>query len=255
MMRRIDARALLTAGIVISAISLVLVGRRRDTPAPAPTPAAAHEPSEQPRRATTHRLASTLPIAPPADVRPAWVEPEAMRDDARYLADVVRLAVDGDRELALIAHYRNRVLLDTEGRAAYQKMLSDPAMLAKVRGDLSHPPESRENLRDNTRRLMEIDYLDDALAWEANPSREAILGVIEELVLEDNFREGLGLDMRYSLAGNKRELFTLLHEHSQDRALALVDRARGSRLEKLLLFLRDDVQARAQRIRDAAIAP
>jgi hypothetical protein len=173
---------------------------------------------------------------------------DARRASDEASNDLVRDATAEDSAVAEIAYYRHHVLLDEHGKASYRAFLSDPAMLEKVKDDLLFPEEVRETLVGNTKRLIEIDYLHDALAWSENPNREEIVDTIADVILADNFRDELGMDMRISLAGNKRELYALLHEFARDRTASLVDEARGSRVQSLVEYLAEDVPARAKRV-------
>jgi hypothetical protein len=142
-----------------------------------------------------------------------------------------------DERLALFSYYHERVLPDSVSRERFHELLSDSGMLAHVQRGLLFPGEKRETLRGNIKRLMQIDYLRDALSWKENPRREQILSAVKDMILEDNFLPEYGEDMRVSLAANKMELYELLYAQDPKRAEALVTEARGSRLEALMTHL------------------
>lgn len=200
----------------------------------------------------SHRAAAKSPGAPERERRGSRAIDDAFIET---LPEFVQEVVRADEALATVAYFRQHVLLSPELREEYHELLSDPEMFEKVRQDVLYPGEARETLAGNTKRLMAIDYLRDALAWDENPEREALLAMIEDMILEDNFLDELGMDMRISLATAKMELFTLLYEHAPDAAQTLVEAARGGKLERMIAYFAAAVPARAARERALAITP
>ncbi|TKD03811.1 hypothetical protein [Polyangium fumosum] len=181
------------------------------------------------------------------------VEERAEEDEEapKFVEKVVR----EDPALAEIYYFRQHVLLDPIEREQYHELLADEWMLDKVRKDLLHPPEIHETVQGNTKRLMEIDFLRDAVAWAENPSREEVLSTIEAMILADNYPDGMGMDMRISISGNKMELYSLLYEFAPERAAGLVDKARGTKVAQLVEYLSTAIPARKQRELANAITP
>lgn len=176
-------------------------------------------------------------------------------DDEYDQSEVMRAVLGGESMLAKFWGHHKQVLKDEEQREGYRAFLSNPAMLAKVREDLRSPGETGQAFQRNLKQLIEIDYLREALAWEDNPRREEILGLIEELILEDTFGQGRDTGMRYSLATAKRELYELLHDHDAARARGVVEASRGSRLEGLIAFIAADLERRHQKALEVGLYP
>lgn len=163
------------------------------------------------------------------------------------LADVIRRIVDADPQLKKFMYWHHRPLLDEPGRAQYHTFLADRGVMADVAHDLLYPDEAVADQASNIKRLMKIDYLRAALAWKENPEREAILDLICEMILTDNYPPDMAMDMRLSLSGNKLELYALLDEYAPERAAALAQTARGTRLEALIAHISNSNTTRKQR--------
>jgi hypothetical protein len=164
--------------------------------------------------------------------------------DDNVLGDLLRNIVDEDKNLGTFLYYYEHVLLDSESRKQYDKLLSDEQMYAEIKHDLLYPGETQETLQGNVKRMLKIDYLHEALEWDENPSRDALLDTIEQILLEDNFTDELGTDMRLSLATNKMELYALLFDKAPARAAGVVEGAKGTRLEALIDFIADSIALR-----------
>lgn len=160
------------------------------------------------------------------------------------LADVLGRVLANDPQLAAFKHYHRRPLLDGSSRARYRELLSDPAVMAGVKHDLLSPEEARADQASEIKRLMKIDYLREALEWKDNPMRPALIALVSELVLTDNFPPEMGMEMRVSLSGNKRELYELLYEVAPDRAQAALRSSKGTRLEPLIAYIDRSLQSR-----------
>lgn len=184
------------------------------------------------------------------------IEAQELEPDDEYdQSEVMRAVLGGDSMLSEFWGYHKQVLKDEEQREGYRALLSNPTMLAKVREDLRSPGETDQAFQRNLKQLIEIDYLREALDWEDNPRREEILGLIEELILEDTFGQGRDTGMRYSLATVKRELYELLHDHDPARARGVVEASRGSRLEELIAFIAGDLERRHQKALEVGLYP
>jgi hypothetical protein len=168
----------------------------------------------------------------------------AMIDDLEdnLLADVLQRVLSNDPQLAAFKHYHRRPLLDEASKARYRELLSDSAVLASVKHDLLSPEEIKADQAGDIKRLMKIDYLREALEWKKNPVRRSLIALVAELILTDNFPPGMGMDMRLSLSGNKRELYALLYEVAPDQAKSALRASRGTRLEKLIAYIDDSLQ-------------
>jgi hypothetical protein len=166
--------------------------------------------------------------------------------DDNPMANILRPLLANDVQLDTFMYYHNRPLLDAAGTAHYHEFLSDPAMLAAVKHDLLYPEETKVDVSGNVKRLMKIDYLREAVEWQDNPARGEIISQVGDMLLTDNYPDGMGMDMRLSLSGNKMELYELLSEVAPDQAAALLQASKGTRLENLLAYIANSLQVRHQ---------
>lgn len=157
-----------------------------------------------------------------------------------------------DALMGAFQSYHQRALLDAPSLAQYQAILSSPENIASLEQALRSAGEGEMTLKEHFHRLMRIDFLKAALTWKQNPARAQLLETVSRLVLEDNFAEGQEVERQYALAGGKMELYHLLAEHDPSMARMVADKARGTRLEKLVTFLAErDQRLRAQGLRHA----
>jgi hypothetical protein len=234
--------------VVAGALVIVVLSFRSRGPASEAGPAKASPLADR----------SSLPALPqvPAPAVPTVESPEEevvelprgtpLNDDYddNPMAEVLRPILASDRHLKVFRHYYNRPLLGEADREKYRKLLSDVSTFAEVKHDLLYPEETTVDQAGNIKRLMKIDYLRAALEWKDNPMREQLLATIEEVILTDNYPPGMGMDMRLSLSGNKKELYELLVEFAPDRASAVLAASRGTRLEGMVAFFDKSLQER-----------
>jgi hypothetical protein len=183
--------------------------------------------------------------AEPTNVTPD--EPPVSDDyDDNPLANVLRPLLANDVQLDTFMYFHNRPLRDAATNERYHEFMSDPAMFANVKHDLLYPEETKVSQGASIKRLMKIDYLREALEWKENPRRAELIALVEELILTDNYPEGMGMDMRLSLSGNKMELYELLYDVAPDRALAVLEASKGTRLEAMIAWIANSLQTRRQ---------
>jgi len=173
-------------------------------------------------------------------------EPTSDDYEDNSMGDFIHTILVNDKMLDTYMYYHNRPLLDEGSLVQYHQILSDRSMLADVKGDLLYPEEKKATPVGNIRRLMKIDYLRDALDWKENPRREEVLSLIAEMLLTDNYPADMGMDMRISLSGNKMELYELLAQEAPDRAEAVLEKAKGTRLEAMLAYIANSLEVRKQ---------
>jgi len=240
---RIVGGAVLTIGAALA----VFVWSRTGSDAALPNPGQTRDRVVQRDRAPA--------LLPPGSPAPA-TEPEAATDeepkpgDDYYdnpLAEALLRVLAKDPQLKAFKYYHHRPLLDEGSLAKYHAMLSDPAVFAIVKHDLLYPAETKVDQESEFKRLMKIDYLREAAEWKENPRRDELIGLITSAILTDNYPPGMGMDMRLSLSGNKRELFALLEDVAPDQAGEILAASRGTRLEPLIAYVSESV-ARSKRL-------
>jgi hypothetical protein len=158
------------------------------------------------------------------------------------IAEVLARVLANDPQLRAFEFYHHRPLLDAANTTKYHQMLSDPAVFAIVEHDLLYPAEAKPDQAGSIRRLMKIDYLREAVEWKDNPRRNELITLIAEIILTDNYPPGMGMDMRLSLSGNKKELYALLDEIAPDQAVAALRASKGTRLEQLIAHFADSLE-------------
>lgn len=244
--------AAVCAALAIAAVVAFTCWPSRDAGPPttsAPVPPSAAARSGQPGGApTAGQGAPRTGRQQLANIEPelaALVEPSASGDyDDNPMAEVLRRVLANDPQLATFKYYHNRPLLDDAELRKYHALLSDAAVAADVKQDLLFPGETKVDQAGNIKRLMKIDYLREALEWAENPQREALLALVSEIILTDNYPADMTMDMRLSLSGNKLELYELLYDVAPDRAAAVVQSSKGTRLEPLIAHLATSIQTR-----------
>jgi len=156
-------------------------------------------------------------------------------------------------KLAQFDYFREHVLLDSNSRKDYEALLADRAMYEQTRRALLYPAGVRDSLESNIQRLIQIDYLREALSWKANPERGHLLSELESLLLEDSFGPTMPSDVKRSVAATKMELFELFHDQEPARARALVEATRGTRIEKLMEYIAARNQRRLAKEKDLSL--
>jgi hypothetical protein len=209
-----------------------------EAPPPAPAPAAHAEANARPAPAAP---AEPSPVPKPEEIP----QDEGTHGEFTSSLDLVKeKLLKQDVDLAKFDYFHKRVLKDSVLRGDYHKLLSDRAMLNRTKEQLLHPPGGTDGTEANVRRLMQIDQLREALSWKENPERDQVLAMVEEIILADAFHSGLQPDAKRSLAATKLELYEIFSENSPERALKLVEMAKGGRLEKMLAYFAEHNQRR-----------
>ncbi|HYO74515.1 MAG TPA: hypothetical protein VEU33_51420 [Archangium sp.] len=240
---------LVVAGLGVLGLTAMWLARGDAPPAPVreaaapvpPAPVAAAPPAAQ------ARPAAPLPQPPELLAAPEELPgEEGEHGEFTTNTDLMKQKLfKTEPKLAQFDYFREHVLLDSNGRKDYQALLADRTMYEQTRHALLHPEAAQQDsMPANVKRLMQIDYLREALAWKENPERPQLLTEVERIILEDAFGPEMAPDVKRSLAATKFELFELLYRQEPERAQALVVAARGTRLEKLLEY----VATRSQRI-------
>lgn len=149
----------------------------------------------------------------------------------------INIVINKDKILEKFYGYYRKVLPSDFDRKSYEIMLSDTQMHRKVKDNILHPPSSMEERKFSVaQRMMEIDYLREVVNWKENPQQRSSIDLLEELIETNNFYADQDIDLKYSIATNKMELYQILFEYDSERAAILLDRVR-SRDPKLYALL------------------
>jgi hypothetical protein len=241
--------------LAVIAVKLALSGPIEVPPAPEEVarPAPKAEPAPEPKPAVQAPLAVPPMLASP-ETPVNLPEDEGEHGEFTTATDMLKQRLfKTEPKLAQFDYFREHVLLDSVTREDYRKLLADKAMIEKVRNDLLHPTERKDTTETNVKRLMEIDYLREAMDWKEHPGRKDLLAEVEQIILEDSFTADMPPDVKRSLAATKLELYELYSAQAPERALALVDKARGTRVEKLLEYFAEHNQRRLAKERELSL--
>jgi hypothetical protein len=247
--------AVLTVLAVIAVKLALSAAPEEESPSgqePAPVAAA---PAPAPRE-TTPRPAqlSVPPMLAPVETPLERPEDEGEHGEFTTSTDIMKQQIfKKDPQLAQFDYFREHVLLDSATREDYRKLLADKAMIARTRDELIHPQITKVAMPTTVKRLMQIDYLREAMDWQQHPQRSELLGDVERIILEDSFTAEMPPDVKRALAATKLELFEILYKQDASRAQALVEKARGTRLEKMLAFFDEHNQRRLARERELSL--
>ncbi|WP_234065049.1 hypothetical protein [Myxococcus stipitatus] len=141
-----------------------------------------------------------------------------------------------NKDLEDYKFFEAKVLRTPAETETFQAMLSSPERLDRAFTRLTSSGETAYSSEVELERMYQVDYLEQALRWKENPERERVLDLAEKVILADNLTPSLPIELRRSLAGDKLELFGVLQSVAPERALRTTERARGTRLERLLAF-------------------
>ena len=244
--------------VAVVAVKIALSGEPEVPPVPEQEQIA-EAPSEPPP--PLEPILVKPPLAPPASEGEFTMaqavnlpEDEGEHGEFTTSTDILKQKVfKADPKLAQFDYFREHVLLDSVSREDYRKLLRDKEMLEQTRNDLLHPTDAKESMQGNVKRLMKIDYLREGLSWKENPDRAALLDMVENIILEDSFTAEMDPSIKRSLAATKLELYQLFSDHDPARALAMVEKAQGTRLEKMLQYFAESNQLRLDREREISL--
>jgi hypothetical protein len=155
-----------------------------------------------------------------------------------------------DRHLAIFAYFHRRPVLDAGERQLYAELLADRELLAEMRQGLMSPGEDEAVMRGCMEWSLRIDYLEAAIAWQDNPRRNELLGMIEEIIARNSFRTAMDDSQTQALTTIKLELVQLLSRHAPARLAELRDAVRGTRMAALVEFLVEHVIMSAESAAD-----
>jgi hypothetical protein len=229
-----------------------------DEPEPPPESALARAPAVPPRLEPAPAAAPVQ--APETRIPPMLAAPEEIPGDEgehgefNTTTDLVKRKIfKTEPKLAQFDYFREHVLLDSHGRKDYEALLADTAMYEQMRRALLYPADAKDTIESNFKRLMQIDYLREALAWKENPARQQLMATVENIILEDSFGPTMPPDVKRSVAATKMELYEILFDQEPERTQALVEAAKRTRLEKMLEYIAARNQRRVAKERELSL--
>jgi hypothetical protein len=232
---------LVIMGLAVLGVAAMMLAGGDEPEAPA-REAAAPVPAAPPKPEPASAAQAQAPAAQPPEMLAAPPEAipgdEGVHGEFTTSTDLVKQKIfKTEPKLAQFDYFREHVLLDSNSRKDYEALLADRAMYEQTRRALLYPTDAKDTVESNIKRLMQIDYLREALAWKENPERSHLISEVEALLREDSFGPTMPPDVKRSVAATKMELFEILHDQEPGRTQALVEAARGTRLEKLMEYI------------------
>lgn len=112
----------------------------------------------------------------------------------------------------------------------YYAILSDVGQIRDAVEDLLNSEVSQEN---EVRRVVAVQYLVSAVAWEDNPGRDEALAAVNEVLLTVPGTD-LPIAHQQSLYGDKIEMFQYLLGAAPAEAGQIKSAAQGTRMERFL---------------------
>jgi hypothetical protein len=191
-------------------------------------------------QAATRPTASAA-IAPsaPAKHKHLPLKPDGTLDHPTFstvkMPPTLKKVLDDNPDLAEYYGLEQKVLPTDDERGKLHALLSDPDMLQQIT-DYLLVDEARYSKDSETKRMVAVEFLGDAVSWADNPARPQVMEAVQNVLFADNIAADAPDDLAQSLAGDKMELYTQLLGRSPDGATAIADAAKGKPVEALLTF-------------------
>jgi hypothetical protein len=190
---------------------------------------------------TSVRAPSVGPVVSSRLPAPAGAAPSLSRAADRPTRAAVPLpaamqkVLDDNPQLGQYYRLQQKVLPTEDERVALRHMLSDVELIRMLKEDLL-TSEKAYSKEAEAKRMVEVEFLSDAVAWADNPEMKAVTEAIEGFVFADNISADAPEDLAQSLAGDKMELYTQMLHRAPERAASLAERARGKNVESFLAY-------------------
>lgn len=134
-------------------------------------------------------------------------------------------------------HWLTRKVLPTaDQRRMLEEMLSDPEMIQTAKMDLLASSETVYTREEEAKRMLQVEFLTDAMSWSENPEIETVFETIEDVLLAENISADASEELAQSLAGDKMDLYTQVMHSAPERAKTIAEHASGKPVEPLLSY-------------------
>lgn len=212
---------------VLVVVVLIVIAWRHFRGSPTPPTAVSASPTASAARALGVASTTEAPKLPRSADRPT-------RADVPLPA-VMKKVLDDNQSLGQYYRLQQKVLPSEDERVALRAMLSDVELIQQLKADLL-ASEKTYSKEAEARRMVEVEFLSDAVAWGDNPEMKAVTEAIEGFVFADNIAADAPEELAQSLAGDKMELYTQMLHRAPERAASLTERARGKNVESFLAY-------------------
>lgn len=157
------------------------------------------------------------------------LDPEKPVDDST-LNRIMKASLDVSEGLKAFSGLRAKSLRSSVENKAYFELLSNEELIDEVVHELLNADGTQEN---EIRRVVGVQYLASALAWEKNPARENVISATDQVLLTVPSAD-TPMSSRQSLYGDKMELFQYLLGALPDEAERVKQAAQGTPMERIL---------------------
>ncbi len=158
----------------------------------------------------------------PASVSPSYDVDTENKKTLKVARDLIGTSLLGELEKS-----------DLETLLMDQEQLS--WAISKIRGE----SEKVFALESELLRMDVIVYLDAALEWKGNPSKNFLIGEVKTLLSEYEPNPNLSERLRRSFAADHAELSKSLYMHEEDKALELEAELNGTKGGAIMNFARN----------------
>jgi len=144
--------------------------------------------------------------------------------------------LEGHPDVAEFRAIEHKVLRSTAEKKQRQEMLSDITRIRHARDRLLATREGPLTREDELERLYRVEYLAATIEDPHNPALSEAFAAIKDVILAESNVDGIPLDLRRSLAGDRMELYMALLHDAPDQAAAIAAQAKGTALEPLIRY-------------------
>lgn len=128
---------------------------------------------------------------------------------------------------------KQKAIMTREERIDWERLLSNPDLINDAENTLlTIKPEAltRETQKE---RFHTLSYLEKALEWSNNPSKQEVIDVVEKVILTPLSGD---LAVRKNFVGDKMELYAMLLVTAPEKASSILANSRGTSLENILNY-------------------
>ena len=189
---------------------------------------------------STKPIAAESPRNPPAGQQ-LWKDQEitakgkgAMKNDlpsgGGEFTQLIERALDASDGLKKFHGLTAKALRTSAENKEYYAILSDVGQIQNAVEELLNSEVSQEN---EIRRVVAVQYLVSAVAWDDNPERDEALAAVNEVLLTVPGAD-VPIAHQQSLYGDKIEMFQYMLGAAPQEAEHIKSAAQGTRMERFL---------------------
>lgn len=173
-------------------------------------------------------VSSPVAIVPPSveeAPKPVHLNPEQKRRKEMY---------ERRPELKRFVELRAKVVRTDDEAREYGKLLQDPQRIHAAKEDLTRISENDLDESRQLQRIFQINFLDSALSWKANPARPEVLDAVKDAIRTNPIDSWMTDELKKSLVGDKMELVMILRGTFPEEADAIRQDLRRSPIAKVI---------------------